>query len=545
MAQFDALLRIKADVTGENEITGLTRSLRGAQGAVAAVKASFAGLGALVPAALGAGVVGLAKGAIDAADNMRDLSQRTGISVEMLSKLDVAAKQSGTNIEAVGTALGRFNGRLVEAAKTGSGPTSDALKQLGLSATDASGKIKSADKILLEIADRFAAMPDGPKKSALALDLFGRAGQNLIPLLNGGSAAIKNIAATMTTDFANSADRVNDKLVVIQARFTALTVSLAEKLLPAFESLVNAVDSIANAFSALPGPIQQFIVGIGGIAIAIGIVAGPIINLIKLIGIVGTAFASLQIGALIAGWLGALGPAMAAIGSFLATAAAAIAAFFTGPIGIGILIAAGIALLVKAIYDFREPIMKFLAWLYDSWVQTSTAVGKVAYNLYVQPWVNAFKLMETIATKAWESIANNAKGAFRGILQFMANGLNIISGEINRLVDSYNTLPGPDLPRVPPVRVPAFGDGGYVTKPTMALVGEKGPEYIIPARKLQAATGGGMAAPVINITTGPVIEQNGQQYVSMTDLERAMRATADGVMSRLRTPSARLALGMG
>lgn len=521
MATMDALLRIKADVSGEGQVESLTRSLRGMQGVAGAIKNTFSGFGNLIPAALGAGIVGIAKSAIDAADNMRDLSQKTGISVEMLSKLDVAARQSGTNIETVGAALSRFNGRLVEAAEKGSGPTADALNRLGIAATDASGKLKSADTVLLEIADRFAKMPDGPQKSALALDLFGRAGANLIPLLNGGSAAIKDIAATMTTDFANGADALNDKIITIQAKLTSISVSLAENLLPVLESLVNMVDSIASALSMLPEPMQQAIVTIGGLVVAIGLLAGPIINLIKLVGMIGTAFGSLQLGAIIAGWLGALGPAMAAIGSFLSAAGAAIAAFFTGPVGIAVLIAAGIALLAKAIYDYREPIMNFLKW-----------AGEGLKKFFVNPFI-----------AGWKSIVDAGRAALNGILGFMANGLNTISREINKLIGAYNNIPGsPGLPFIPQISVPKFGDGGYVTKPTLALVGEKGPEYIVPARKMEAATN---ATPVsINITTGPVLEQNGQRYVSINDLEKAMRATADGVISQLRTPAARVAIGL-
>jgi hypothetical protein len=59
---------------------------------------------------------------------------------------------------------------------------------------------------------------------------------------------------------------------------------------------------------------------------------------------------------------------------------------------------------------------------------------------------------------------------------------------------------------------------------------------------LSGGSAGG--SPQINITTGPVLQQDGQRYVSVEDLERAMRITAESVMGRLRTPSARIALGL-
>jgi hypothetical protein len=96
------------------------------------------------------------------------------------------------------------------------------------------------------------------------------------------------------------------------------------------------------------------------------------------------------------------------------------------------------------------------------------------------------------------------------------------------------------------------------------MVGEGGErEYIIPASKMAAASAnylggarGGAVIPAfasggyvggnaqINVTTGPVMQQGGQQFVSMADLERAMRKTADGVYASLRTPAGRRAAGV-
>jgi hypothetical protein len=54
-----------------------------------------------------------------------------------------------------------------------------------------------------------------------------------------------------------------------------------------------------------------------------------------------------------------------------------------------------------------------------------------------------------------------------------------------------------------------------------------------------------IAAPpiAINIQTGPVVEMNGQRYVSYDDLERAMRVMAGGIIGGLRKPYVRQALG--
>lgn len=117
-------------------------------------------------------------------------------------------------------------------------------------------------------------------------------------------------------------------------------------------------------------------------------------------------------------------------------------------------------------------------------------------------------------------------------------------------------LPIPSLSGV----IPGMASGGYVTRPTIALIGEGGePEYVIPESKMAAtaasyldrniatppSTGNNVTGtPIINISTGPVMELNGQRYVTLADMERAMRITADSVFSKMRTPAARVALGI-
>jgi hypothetical protein len=106
-----------------------------------------------------------------------------------------------------------------------------------------------------------------------------------------------------------------------------------------------------------------------------------------------------------------------------------------------------------------------------------------------------------------------------------------------------------------------FASGGYVTGPTMGLVGEGGQsEYIIPENKMALASanylaggrgagimeggGGGGSAPSINITTGPVVEFNGERYVTMRDMERGLQQMATSIYSGLRTPAGRYATGV-
>ncbi len=108
-------------------------------------------------------------------------------------------------------------------------------------------------------------------------------------------------------------------------------------------------------------------------------------------------------------------------------------------------------------------------------------------------------------------------------------------------------------------KVPAFAKGGIVSRPTLAIVGEGGEsEYIVPESKaasfsanyLSGARGesalgnsnGGSAT--VNITTGPVLQQDGQRYVTLGDLESAMQQVVGTVLSNGRTSGGRRYAGI-
>lgn len=181
-------------------------------------------------------------------------------------------------------------------------------------------------------------------------------------------------------------------------------------------------------------------------------------------------------------------------------------------------------------------------------------------NFFVNAMANVSKSVASI----WNAMIGNVKNVVRSMAQYIANQINKVGSLINGLIDAYNRLPAPDIPRVPTLTIPQFAEGGIVSRPTLAMVGEGGEaEYIIPQSKMAQASAnylngarggavipsaggsaGNATSPQITIKTGPVLEFNGEQYVTLRDLERAMQQTARGVMRGMRTPSTRIALGL-
>lgn len=215
---------------------------------VAQAKAALGALGV----GLSAGYfVSLIKGSIDAADALNDLSQQAGISVKALAGYELAAKQSGTSLDAIGRGVKGLSQNLLESGK--------ALATAGITAKDADGAIR-------QIADLFSQMPDGVEKTTLATKLFGKSGMEMIPMLNMGSQGLSDAAeksakyAASMAALAPQADAFNDNLAELSMSSKMLSLSLAGDLMPHLLQISGAMSLAAQQ----GGFMQAALVGLGG-----------------------------------------------------------------------------------------------------------------------------------------------------------------------------------------------------------------------------------------------------------------------------------------
>lgn len=176
----------------ETDIKRAERTTESAMGGIAS-RASAAGavLGTALVAGAAAAAVAL-KGAIDRADELSKAASKIGVDIGALSGLSFAAELADVSLNQLQGGITKLI-RAQESAASGQGDLASLFATLGVSATDASGKLRAADEVLLDLADVFQALPDGAEKTALAVDLFGRSGASLIPLLNEGSSGIREM----------------------------------------------------------------------------------------------------------------------------------------------------------------------------------------------------------------------------------------------------------------------------------------------------------------------------------------------------------------
>jgi hypothetical protein len=198
---------------------------------------------------------------IEAAASMSHFSESTGIAVESLSGLQFAAAASGVGSDALQTSLKKLNVSIADAASSASSKAALAFNAMGVSIKNADGSTKDAGTVIDSVADKFANYGDGANKVALATDLFGKAGENLIPLLNKGSSgidALKDSAAAagavLSGPTAAAAEEFSNKMLLLKTTLVdGVGVQLESRLLP----LLNDLGTEALAASKDVGGLDQ------------------------------------------------------------------------------------------------------------------------------------------------------------------------------------------------------------------------------------------------------------------------------------------------
>jgi len=192
------------------------------------------------------------KQALDLADKYAKTARAIGVSTETLSAYNHVAELSGATFEQLTTGVKQLSKGMLDYTND-TGEAKVALNALGISATNSTGRLKSADEVILEISDKFANMPDGVEKTSYAMKLFGKSGANLIPMLNAGTAGIqemKDEAAQLGLVFdqktAEAAERVNDNFTRLHGSVDGLLMRFTTNLLPDIEKITNGLAGAAK-----------------------------------------------------------------------------------------------------------------------------------------------------------------------------------------------------------------------------------------------------------------------------------------------------------
>lgn len=334
------------------------------------------------------------------------------------------------------------------------------------------------------------------------------------------------------------------RLAIATEKFGGIMEKIGEKLLPLAEAALAFAGNLMDGFEKLDPAMQDFLLVLGIIAAAIMSVVGAVIGigmaLAPVIGFLGSF--GLTWGAV----AGAIGTVVSAVGSVIAV----IASFATGIGEILLVIAAIIAILLilKLAWDsnflgMQETLTPFIAWVQNN-------IGLVLAGIILMPlaplialkamWDTNFFGMRDTADAVIKGVLGFFTNLLTGIVKFGTDGMLAVNKFITDMTAAFakvitdglkwgadlvsNILKGIQDKAAEIVAAAAaaassaaqallggasglaatgvrpLAEGGIITQPTMAILGEGGEnEYVIPESKMAAWMGGGRGATNITI----------------------------------------------
>ena len=205
-------------------------------------KAVAAGLGAMT-----ATTAVLVNKSVEAGDRIDKMSQKMQMSRKTFQELDYVFSQNGANIEVMQVGMTKLT-KAVEGVRTGAKGNIATFQALGISIKDTSGNMKSTETIMFEALGKLQKMPEGAKKSALALSLFGKSASELAPLLNDNAKGVDELRKRfndldmgMSDAQIDSAVKFKDTMDSIQRSFAGLGNQIGADLLPTIQQVADTI----------------------------------------------------------------------------------------------------------------------------------------------------------------------------------------------------------------------------------------------------------------------------------------------------------------
>lgn len=229
----------------QKDMDDAKRAVGGAMGAIdKSVSVAKAALGGLAAGLSVDAFAGWVKGAIDAADHLGDLSKSTGLAVEELAGLKLAAEQSGTDLGGVSKAVNKLSVEM--------GKDADKFAAIGITSKDNIEALK-------QLADVYASIQDPQQKAAFGAAALGKEWASLAPLLAEGGAKIGEMVekgqrlSGITKAMVDEADKFNDQLAELKANSDGLAASIGNDMLPTLNRFLGEMQEgirIAGGFGS-------------------------------------------------------------------------------------------------------------------------------------------------------------------------------------------------------------------------------------------------------------------------------------------------------
>ena len=136
----------------------------------------------------------------------------------------------------------------MEKAAAQTNKAKETFDKLGISVTDSSGKMKTQEQVFEEAVQALQKMEDGTEKARIAQDLFGRSGQELMPLLNGSAASVEelkrkahDLGMVMSDETVDAGVKMTDTIDTLKRSGQGMLNQIGGAILPIVQKLFDAI----------------------------------------------------------------------------------------------------------------------------------------------------------------------------------------------------------------------------------------------------------------------------------------------------------------
>lgn len=447
-----------------------------------------AGFAASITAVASAAVTGLVKMASDTADSLDIIdkqSQQMDLTTEEYQEWAHALDMSGASIDDLQTGVKKLVSQ-IDGLQSGASGSAEAFDRLGVSIYDDNGNLKTQSEILNEVIYALADMESTADRTALVVDMFGKSGMNLLPMLNEGSEGIRDmkqeahdLGLVISEDAIKQGAALNDMMSNTKAMLSTMANSLGTALMPTVMGLLEYVQGAMPTIKSMFGRLAPVLTGL------LDQLLPPLLDLADTL----------------------LPVIMDVVGDLVPPLAEIVGALL--PI---------IVDLVKSLLPILKPLLNLISPILE------------VVSALLKPLTDLLHDVLSVIGTVLNSLVEVVKGTFAKLIQFVRDPVNTILGFINRMIagvtGGINTViralnglsfsipdwvPGLggknfgfDLRELTAPQIPLLANGAVIppNKPYMAMVGDQtnGTNIEAPLDTIKQAVAETLAEMTLNVT---------------------------------------------
>lgn len=445
MAEKDLQITLTAKDEASSKLKAAGEAITGAF-----KKISIASSAALV--GIGAFAVKSVKDLAGVAEEITNLSKQTGVTVAGVQALRLASDQSGISLEAMAGAIKKMQLNLVTADAD---KLEESLGFLNLKFNDIAN-LKPEEQFF-EIGNEIAKIQDPMQRTAMAVDLFGKSGTDVLAIFGDGATTLQEwtkkaeeMGVMLDSKTIEAALKADDAFDNFDATVKGIVQTVAVDFLPVITQMVEEIKPVIQNVISWMKENKELTIQIGKWTLAVLAVGAALGPLITVVGALGTALTFL-----------AANPIVLIIGALVAMGAAVVS-------------------LYKNNEDFRNAVEK-------AWNSIKEIIGPTVEFIY-----NVIKGLIDTLLPLWKgfwddmvAVVTAVKDTIVGVVDTIAGAVKSVTGAVQSVGDasfnagrSFGKSVGSAFSSVKSFL--GFADGGRPQVGVPSVVGERGPELFVP-----------------------------------------------------------------